>query len=262
MNTPIISMSNFFKNHISLKGWLFIVLFLIGSIGYYLEFFGVLTAIVLALFITAMVVSMFLVGYLILGKNTSFPFRAYVLYIVLFSVVRYAYIYFYLSNHLPSYTVFHYPVRALPITILGTAAVIFLGYSYAIYEWGLAAREKYSKKLKTNNEQFNQPIKIRSSGKWVYLLPQDILYIKANGEYVNYYTDTNVYSCYQRLKAAEIELKKFGFLKTHRSYVVNPIFVESIGNSEIMLKGEKTLPLSKKYKHAVKTKIELIRKRK
>ncbi|WP_340062968.1 LytTR family DNA-binding domain-containing protein [Ascidiimonas aurantiaca] len=205
---------------------------------------------------------MFIVGFLKLGKKTSFPYKKFILLIALFSAIRYVYIYFFLSNHLPSYTIFHYPLRAIPITILGTAFVLFLGYSYAIYEWGLAAREKYTKMLKINKKQFDQPIKIRSSGKWVYLLSQDILYLKANGEYVDYHTLSNKYSCFQRLKQSEIEMVKFGFLKIHRSYVVNPIFVKSISVSEIIMKNNIKLPLSKKYKDSVTKEIEsrLLRK--
>jgi len=251
-------MKNFIKNHISLRGWLGIVLLFLGSIGYYLEFFGLMTSILLSVFITAIIVSMIMVGYFRLGKKTSFPYNEFIALTLLFSIIRYAYIYFFLSKNLPSYTIFHYPVRAIPLTILGTAFLLFLGYSYAIYEWGLASREKYIKMLKKNKEQFEQPIKIRSSGKWVYLLSQDVLYLKANGEYVDYFTASKRYSCFQRLKHAELEMKKFDFIKIHRSYVINPIFVESISVSQVIMKGNIILPYSKKYKEMVNNKLENI----
>ena len=256
MNTQIISIKNFIKNHISLREWLSIVFLFLGSFGYYLEFFGLITSILSSVFITTVIVSILMTGYYRLGKKASFPYREFLLLVLLFSAIRYAYIYFFLSNHLPSYTIFHYPVRAIPITILGTASLIFLGYSYAIYEWGLASREKYTKMLKTDKDQFDQPIKIRSSGKWVYLLTQDILYLKANGEYVDYHTISSTYSCFQRLKQAENEMEKHDFLRIHRSYIINPIFIESIGISEISMKNKIVLPLSKKYKESVTEEIE------
>lgn len=249
-------MSYFVKNHISLKGWLCVTFLFLGSVGYYLDFFDLLTSILLAVFITTLIISMLVVGFLILGEKPSFPYKEFIILIFLFSSIRYSYIYFFLSNHLPSYTIFHYPIRAIPITILGTAAILFLGYSYAIYEWGLAAREKYAEMLEKDKERFDQPIKIRSSGKWVYLLSQDILYLKANGEYVDYHTLSNTYSCFQRLKQAEDEMEKHDFLRIHRSYIINPIFVESIGVSEISMKNKILLPLSKKYKESVIEKVE------
>ncbi len=256
MNGLIISISNFVKNHITGKGWLCIMLLLLGSIVYYLEFFGFITATLLSVFVVTLMISMFVVGFLVLGEKPSFPYKELVFLVLLFSAIRYSYIYFFLSNNLPSYTLFHYPLRAIPITILGTAAIIFLGYSYAIYEWGLAAREKYAEMLENDEKRFDQPIKIRSSGKWVYLLSQDILYLKANGEYVDYHTLSNVYSCFQRLKQAEKEMEKHDFLRIHRSYIINPIFVESISSSEISLKNRILLPLSKNYKESLTEKME------
>ena len=258
MKRPITSMSNYLKNHISLKELICVLILFLGSIGYYLEFFELINSILLSVFITTVIVSMVMVGYFRLGKKTSFPYKEFILLTLVFSIIRYIYIYFFLSKNLPSHTIFHYPIRAIPITILGTASFIFLGYSYAIYEWGLAAREKYTKMLEKNIKQLDQPIKIRSSGKWVYLLAQDILYLKANGEYVDYFTLGKRYSCFQRLKQAEIEMKKFKFLKIHRSYIINPIFVQSIGVSEVIMKDNIVLPLSKKYKETVFIQLENI----
>ncbi len=256
MKALIISMKNQIYKRISGKGWLWIALLYLGSIFFYLEFFDLLVSIGLALFITLVLVSMLMVGYLRLGASLKFSIKEFVLFVILFSSLRFAYIYFFLSNHLPDYTLFHYPGRALPITILTSASLLFLGYSYAIYEWGLAARDKYAEKLSKNDKKFEQPIALRCSGKSVYMMSEDIIYLNANGEYVDYNTLSKKYTCFKRLKVAEAELNPFGFLRTHRSYIINPIFVESIGITEILMKGDVTIPLSKKYKTAVQEAVE------
>ncbi len=199
---------------------------------------------------------MLLVGYIRLGSQSKFSLIEFSVFTIGFSAVRYVYILFFLSEHLPEYTLFHYPNRALPATVFGSASLLFLGYSYAIYEWGLAARQRYAERSKKLKKKFDQPILLRCGGKTVYILPQDIVYIQANGEYVDYKTTTKKYTCFKRLKDVQTELSEYGFVRTHRSFIINPSYVESLTATEIGLKEGTTVPLSKTYKEKVTTLIE------
>ncbi|WP_343764794.1 LytTR family DNA-binding domain-containing protein [Gangjinia marincola] len=202
-----------------------------------------------------------MIGYLRLGACTRFPVKEFILFTALFTGIRFTFIYFFLSNHLPSYTVFHYPRRALPFTMFSSAGLLFLGYSYAIYQWGLAAREKYKERFKESGQKLEQPIKLRCGGKTIYVLSQDILYLNANGEYVDYNTLSRKYTCFKRLKVAEAEMNPLGFIRTHRSYIINPNYVEAVALTEVTLKGNISIPLSKKYKVEVHTFLENLLKR-
>lgn len=248
MKAPIISIKTIVWDKITRRGWGWISLLWVSSLVYYYEFFSGSLPFILASFITILIVSMLLVGYLQLGVKIKFPVWPFIFFVVFFSVIRFVYIYAFLSLHLPEYTLFHYPIRAIPAVIFGSASLLFMGYSYAIYEWGLAAREKYMAKSFTEVQNFEQPLILRNGGKTSYVLPQDIIYVSANGEYINYHTARKKYMCFQRLKEAEIALRELGFQRCHRSYIVNLNHLESVASTEVTLTENIILPLSKTYK--------------
>jgi lysylphosphatidylglycerol synthetase-like protein (DUF2156 family) len=235
-------------SHITSRGWLWIMVLYVLSVFYYVEFFTWHLAIFLAVYITLVIVAMLMIGYSKLGAKSSFPTINFIIWILVFSAIRYIYVYFFLSHHLPEYTVFHHVRRVLPTVIFTSAFTLFLGYTYAVYEWGLAAREKHKQQAKEKSKDFNQPIIVRADGANVYLLPQDIYYISANGEYVNYHLEGKTYTVFKRLKEVASEMKFYGFKRNHRSYIVNTEFIESISTQEIILKNSIKLPLSKTYK--------------
>ncbi|MEL6810293.1 MAG: LytTR family DNA-binding domain-containing protein [Bacteroidota bacterium] len=244
-------MKNNILSRITRRGWIWIGILYIGAVLFYWEFFSFLIAVGLGAFMSVVLVSMLLVGYLRLGTKLKFPLWEFILYLVLFTVFRMLYIYFFLSKHLPEYTLFHYPNRALPATAFGSASLLFLGYSYAVYEWGLAAREKYRSVQRENKSSFIQPVVIKSNGASVYLLPQDILYISANGEYVDYHTSEKKYTVFKRLKTVEKELFSHGFKRCHRSYIINVRHVKELSKNMILIVGDLQIPISKTYREQI-----------
>lgn len=248
MNSLKNSMKKHLFSRITRRGWIWISILYVGSILFYLEFFTWLPAIFLGLYMTIVLVSMLLVGYINLGHRSRFPTLVFSIWVAIFSIARYVYIYYFLSRHLPEHTIFHYVDRVIPTVIFTSASMIFLGYSYAIYEWGLAAREKYKDKLDKTTSSFKQPLILRADGSNIYVLPEDITYISANGEYVNYHTDRKKYMVFKRLKDVEQEMKSHGFLRNHRSYIVNPDYIVAISKTEIQLKDDTMVPLSKSYR--------------
>ncbi len=255
MNRLKNSIKNQVYSRITTKGWRWIVILYGFSILFYTEFFDWLPSLFLGFYVTIVLVAMLLVGYIFLGKKQQFPTLSFSIWVIVFSIVRYAYIYFFLSHHLPEYTVFHHVGRVIPTVIFSSASLLFLGYSYAIYEWGLASREKFKTISSQKSKDFNQPIIVRADGANVYLLPQDIIYISANGEYVNYHLDRKTYTVFKRLKDVESEMKVYGFKRNHRSYIVNPDYIASISTQDIVLKNDVKLPLSRTYKQDFKTEL-------
>lgn len=223
-------------------------LLFLASWNYYKDFFAVFPSLLLGILITLEVIGMLFIGYLYLSKYSKFPRLKFWGLTFLFSALRYFIVFTILQHKLPVWTVFHHPGRSVPFLIFTSAIFLFLGYSYAIYEWGLAAREKYGSEKKGATNVFNHPIIIRSSGKTVRLLAQDVLFLEANGEYVNYITKNGNYMCFQRLKTAESELGNHGFIRVHRSFIVNPMYIASYSNTGITLKNDTEIPVSKTYK--------------
>ncbi len=102
--------------------------------------------------------------------------------------------------------------------------------------------------MKNEGDPLQPPLQIRSEGKTVRLLPQDIIYLEAKGEYINYVTHTKSYMCFKRMKAAEDELKAYGFHRTHRSFIVNLINITSFSGTELVMRDNRTIPISKTYR--------------
>ncbi|QCX01563.1 LytTR family transcriptional regulator [Aggregatimonas sangjinii] len=223
------------------------VLLLSSAWTYYDDFYALFPAFLLALAITAEVIGMLLIGYFVLSKHIKFPRLKFWSWVFLFTLLRFAIVYFILQHKLPEWTVFHYPGRSVFFLFFTSAAFVFLGYAYSIYEWGLAAREKYKAVMVKNDYPTLNPIVIRSEGRTLHLLPQDVSHLQANGEYINYFTGNGNHMAFQRMKKAETELKPYGFIRTHRSFIVNPNHIRSFSSNEIELKDGTVIPVSKTY---------------
>ncbi|MEM6895087.1 MAG: LytTR family DNA-binding domain-containing protein [Bacteroidota bacterium] len=248
MNTGKISTNWSKLNTRRNKTLLWILLLFLASWNYYREFFLPIYAILLAMLISGETFGMFAVGYFQLSKSPKFPKYAFWSWTVGFTVLRWLVVYFFLQHHLPEWTVFHYPERSVFYLFFTSAAFIFIGYSYSIYEWGLAAKTEYVSKINKIGKDYQHPVQIRSEGKTVHLLPQEIIYLEAKGEYVNYVTRNSNHMCFQRLKTAEKELKEYGLLRAHRSYIVNPLNIKAFSSSEIVMNNADVVPVSNSYK--------------
>lgn len=61
----------------------------------------------------------------------------------------------------------------------------------------------------------------RDGGK-VFVSPQDVAFVRADGHYTQVYTDKDRLFCVWPITVATKRLSPAGFLKTHRSYLINP----------------------------------------
>ncbi|SMX27949.1 CO-responsive transcriptional regulator RcoM [Pelagimonas phthalicica] len=64
----------------------------------------------------------------------------------------------------------------------------------------------------------------RDGGK-VFIAPAEVLFVRADGHYTQVYTQTERLFCVWPVTEASKRLEPLGFLKTHRSYLVNPTYV-------------------------------------
>ncbi len=84
------------------------------------------------------------------------------------------------------------------------------------------------------------------------LLVKDILYVECEGHRLTYITVVGgSVEAYGTLKAIEEELSIYGFLRVHKSYLVNQRYVESVGKREILLAGGRSVDMGKERRKEV-----------
>lgn len=138
----------------------------------------------------------------------------------------------------------------------GSAYRAFLSYwgvIGAIIAWEYFAfrKEATAEKppQKRNKKQIAAPYK---SGKKIIDV-QDILWIEANGNYVNIYTSEHCFKLRRSLASLTNDLDERQFLQIHRSKIINKAAIESLshwrrGEYLIRLKNNKLLSSSRTYR--------------
>lgn len=83
----------------------------------------------------------------------------------------------------------------------------------------------------------NEEIFVRVSQKLVKLRFDEILYLEAKGDYVNFHTCDRKVLVHSTLKKLEEKLPSNQFLKIHRSYIVNLAHISDIGERHVAVDG-------------------------
>src|ERR1700730_13525548 len=115
---------------------------------------------------------------------------------------------------------------------------------------GLMEREKRS-----DLSLWHMPrIAFKAKGSILLLDLADILAVQAEGNYVSLRPRTNSYLVHESLSSMAEKLKPFGFIRIHRSVVVNISAVEEIqslptGEYRLRVKGGKEYLVTRTYKH-------------
>lgn len=107
------------------------------------------------------------------------------------------------------------------------------------------------------------PMEIKSKNKTlefafvegkVSLKPEDIIYIETSRHKNFFYTKTQVYSIYRKLSDLEQELKDYGFVRIHLSFIVNMRYIEKISSYILKLANGKEISVPKSRYAYVKEK--------
>ncbi|MEO1031460.1 MAG: two-component regulator propeller domain-containing protein [Bacteroidota bacterium] len=83
----------------------------------------------------------------------------------------------------------------------------------------------------------------------IYL--KDLKYIKAAGNYLEFYTLDKKFIDRNKLKLLEAQLPP-NFIRTHRSYIVNKNFIISANSASVFIKPDIETPLSRSFKGSLK----------
>jgi two-component system LytT family response regulator len=113
---------------------------------------------------------------------------------------------------------------------------------------------KAIKKAKIYTDKFKNyacnTLEVKTNGNIINLKHNEIIYIQSIGNYVKIYTSTNTSTLlgYYSLKNLLNILPSNLFLQTHKSYIVNQNFVQTIDSHQITLTNRTIIPVGRKYK--------------
>jgi len=86
----------------------------------------------------------------------------------------------------------------------------------------------------------------------VSLLVFDICYIESEKHYINIYTEKQTYKLRLKLSECEKQTMGCGFLKIHKSYLVNVRKIKTLTSKKIVLYDGTILPISRGHEEKVK----------
>lgn len=105
---------------------------------------------------------------------------------------------------------------------------------------------RYSNKLKSRDEEGS--IDIVTKGSIIHLQSHSILYIEAYGDYQNVYQKgvKESLTLSSSMNYLDDNVKKFGFIRIHKRYLVNYEHIQMIGNKEVIMDNGDKLPIARR----------------
>ena len=109
--------------------------------------------------------------------------------------------------------------------------------------------------LRTLSREQVTKIAIKTEGRILFIYPHDLVAVEAQGGYVLLEQESgSSYLLRESISNAEEKLKAFGFIRIHRSVLVNPTFVQQIrpmpntGEYELLLKDGRGFTVTRTFK--------------
>lgn len=102
----------------------------------------------------------------------------------------------------------------------------------------------------------NEPkriILLRADGQDHKVNLNDVLYLKAESEYVCYNLKNEKLMVHGSLSEASINLATLGFVRVHRSYTVSSAHIRSIGTKSLTLADKTEIPIGRTFRDAVRS---------
>ena len=100
-------------------------------------------------------------------------------------------------------------------------------------------------------------IAIKAKGRILFINPGDVVAVQAEGNYVSLQRESDSYLLRESISSVAEKLKPYGFIRIHRSALVNSTFVVEIkpystGKCGLRVKGGKEYPVTNNYKKNLK----------
>jgi DNA-binding LytR/AlgR family response regulator len=105
-------------------------------------------------------------------------------------------------------------------------------------------------------------IAIKHKGAILFINPRDVFTVVARGNYVLLEREVDSYLLHESISAMTKKLEPFGFIRIHRSVLVNKSWVEQIrpdptGKYRLRLRSGREFTVTRKYKSNLKALAEL-----
>lgn len=107
-------------------------------------------------------------------------------------------------------------------------------------------------------KEVSEKLFVRKNQELTSLMAFDILFVEAVGNQVKVYTKTETISISHTLKSIEAKLLPLGFMRIHRSYMINFDYVDSISDGFIFLRGQRVPFGGGEYKKEFMTRIAVL----
>jgi DNA-binding LytR/AlgR family response regulator len=111
--------------------------------------------------------------------------------------------------------------------------------------------------LRALNDDSSSKIAIRSDGRILFIDPRDVAVVQAKGNYILLQQEKGSYLLKESISMAADKFKTYGFVRIHRSVLVNSLFVEEIrprstGEYELRMRGGDHYTVTRTYKNNLK----------
>ncbi|NQZ77854.1 MAG: LytTR family transcriptional regulator DNA-binding domain-containing protein [Ekhidna sp.] len=118
-------------------------------------------------------------------------------------------------------------------------------------------KEREGEEIMPKEFMLNDRIFIKESHLLVKILIDDILYVEAVGSYSRIFTKEKNYTLSMNLKTFQSKFNHPGFIRTHRSYLVNSNHIDALNGNQIYL-GDITLPVGSSQRAEVIKRLQVI----
>lgn len=113
------------------------------------------------------------------------------------------------------------------------------------------------RQMQTISRQFPR-IGIKAHGRLLFIDPAVVIAVQAEGNYVLLQWESGSHLLRESISVMEEKLKPYGFIRIHRSVVINGSFVEEIqprlsGEYRLRIKGGKEYTVTRTYKRNLKS---------
>lgn len=138
------------------------------------------------------------------------------------------------------------------------------GYKYHIYRY-ILKDEPEPIKRETVNEIFEEygrrykTAEISSGNERISIRLRDIYYIESLRKRTSIHLSDKEVSCCSPLKSFESDYAQYGFVRIHKSYIVNSDRIRSVvSGRELTLENGVVLPIGRKYSEGLKRSMRII----
>jgi DNA-binding LytR/AlgR family response regulator len=101
----------------------------------------------------------------------------------------------------------------------------------------------------TSSNKSAQELYIKSGHEHIRIMPEDIIYIKADSDYTEIHFENKKIISAEPLRHWEKELSKDIFYRLHKSYIINTKKILKISGNEVFTESNTNIPIGRTFKN-------------